>query len=279
MVSRYSIIQYVPNPIADERMNIGVLAFDNENVRVQFLRNWSRVHDFGGENIRFLRDFAKKMQDSVEKEIFFAKNEDKNISRQEYLQKITQESINSIQFTESKASLMDVDTLLQDIVSICLIDSITKKALLRDRQGASKLANSRIKQAVTKYLGGDSEGLLQKHYSISGKHEKHEFDIAVANGHPYFATHGVSFEINPKKNLLDALSYSIIDIKELDQNIPLGIFVLPPKKNLSKNYNDLQKIYNSRTETFREIGAEVLKEDELNDWVHSVLVSTNLIEV
>jgi hypothetical protein len=55
--------------------------------------------------------------------------------------------------------------------------------------------------------------------------------------------------------------------------------VLPPKKNLSKNYNDLQKIYNSRTETFREIGAEVLKEDELNDWVHSVLVSTNLIEV
>ena len=65
MVSRYSIIQYVPNPIADERMNIGVLAFDNENVRVQFLRNWSRVHDFGGENIRFLRDFAKKCDLSV----------------------------------------------------------------------------------------------------------------------------------------------------------------------------------------------------------------------
>jgi len=131
MVSRYSIIQYVPNPIADERMNIGVLAFDNENVRVQFLRNWSRVHDFGGENIRFLRDFSKKMQDSVEKEIFFAKNGDKNISRQEYLKKITQESINSIQFTESKASLMDVDTLLEDIVSICLIDPITEKALLQ----------------------------------------------------------------------------------------------------------------------------------------------------
>jgi len=279
MVSRYSIIQYVPNPIADERMNIGVLAFDNENVRVQFLRNWSRVHDFGGENIRFLRDFAKKMQDSIEKEIFFSKNEDKNISRQECLKKITQESMNSIQFTESKASLMDVDTLLEDIVSICLIDPITKKSLLRDRQGASKLATSQIKQAVTKYLGSDAEGLLQKQYSILGKHEKHEFDIAVANGHPYFATHAVSFEINPKKNVLDALSYSIIDIKELDQNIPLGIFVLPPNKDLCTDYSDLQKIYNSRTETFREIGAEVIKEDELNDWVRSVLVSTNLIEV
>jgi Protein of unknown function (DUF3037) len=28
MASRYSIIQYVPNPIADERINIGVLAFE-----------------------------------------------------------------------------------------------------------------------------------------------------------------------------------------------------------------------------------------------------------
>ena len=59
MPSRYSIIQYVPNPIADERINIGVLAFDENLVKVSFLKNWQRVKDFGGENIDFLQDFAE----------------------------------------------------------------------------------------------------------------------------------------------------------------------------------------------------------------------------
>ena len=49
MPSRYSIIQYVPNPIADERIHIGVLAFDENLVKVSFLKNWQRVKDFGGD--------------------------------------------------------------------------------------------------------------------------------------------------------------------------------------------------------------------------------------
>ncbi|MBD2294685.1 DUF3037 domain-containing protein [Anabaena sphaerica FACHB-251] len=28
MASKYSVIQYVPDPIADQRINIGVIAFD-----------------------------------------------------------------------------------------------------------------------------------------------------------------------------------------------------------------------------------------------------------
>jgi Protein of unknown function (DUF3037) len=36
MASKYSVIQYVPDPIADERINIGVIAFDNQNIRTLF---------------------------------------------------------------------------------------------------------------------------------------------------------------------------------------------------------------------------------------------------
>jgi Protein of unknown function (DUF3037) len=52
MVSRYSVIRYVPNPSADERINIGVLVSDEQEVRVRFLQNWERVRCFGmSENI------------------------------------------------------------------------------------------------------------------------------------------------------------------------------------------------------------------------------------
>lgn len=55
MASRYSIVQYVPNPITDEWINIGVVAFDDNDVRVQFVNNWGRVQAFGREDINFLR--------------------------------------------------------------------------------------------------------------------------------------------------------------------------------------------------------------------------------
>jgi hypothetical protein len=56
MTSRYSVIQCISNPIADERINIGVFAFDDETVRVHFLSRWDRVRCFGiSEDISFLR--------------------------------------------------------------------------------------------------------------------------------------------------------------------------------------------------------------------------------
>ena len=59
MVSRYSIIQYVPNPIADERINIGVVAFNEDAVRTHFLSNWERVRYFGMEDTEFLKKLLR----------------------------------------------------------------------------------------------------------------------------------------------------------------------------------------------------------------------------
>ncbi|MEM9544071.1 MAG: DUF3037 domain-containing protein [Cyanobacteria bacterium P01_E01_bin.42] len=72
MASRYSIIQYVPDPIAEERINIGVLVFDRQNVKVHFLSNWKRVRYFGRqEDIRTLKSFAERMQKSAEQGLLF----------------------------------------------------------------------------------------------------------------------------------------------------------------------------------------------------------------
>jgi len=66
MVSRYSIVQYVPNPIADQRINIGVLAFDDNRVCVRFLSNWERVKRFGMEDIHNILPI-KKLSELIKK--------------------------------------------------------------------------------------------------------------------------------------------------------------------------------------------------------------------
>lgn len=63
MVSRYSIIQYVPDAIANERINIGVLAFDDQVVRVKFLAKWNRVVHFApSADISFLKAITAQLQ-------------------------------------------------------------------------------------------------------------------------------------------------------------------------------------------------------------------------
>ena len=59
MPSRYCIIRYVPNPLTEERVNVGVIAYDDTQVRVRFLERWNRVKHFAGRDITFLRDLAR----------------------------------------------------------------------------------------------------------------------------------------------------------------------------------------------------------------------------
>ncbi|WP_085940253.1 DUF3037 domain-containing protein [Anabaena sp. PCC 7108] len=123
MASRYSIIQYVPDPITDERINIGVIAFDKQNIRIRFLKNWlswKRVQIFGMEDIKFLKDFAHRMEKNVKEGYLFSEDNLNEVPYQERILKIAQEWINSIQITEPRGSLDSVDNLLEDIANTYL---------------------------------------------------------------------------------------------------------------------------------------------------------------
>jgi len=47
--SYYTIIQVVPDPLTDERINVGVIAFDDDgHIEHRVLNNWNRVKAFAG---------------------------------------------------------------------------------------------------------------------------------------------------------------------------------------------------------------------------------------
>src|ERR1051326_27145 len=58
MASKYCVVRYVPNPLTDERINVGVIAFDERKVLTRFLDRWNRVRHFADQDIEFLRHFA-----------------------------------------------------------------------------------------------------------------------------------------------------------------------------------------------------------------------------
>ncbi|BBC24870.1 DUF3037 domain-containing protein [Pseudanabaena sp. ABRG5-3] len=279
MASRYSVIQYVPNPIADERINIGVLVFDEKIVKVHFLRSWERVKCFGKEDIKFLRDFADRMKRASKKGLLFPNDDPNNEqSRVDRLRKVSRGWINSIQFTEPRGSLENVDSLFEDTINTYLVDEIPTEQNVRDRQSAKRIVTSSVKNRLKKRFGKeDADKLFKKDGSaiIKGVSDSHNFDVAVANGHPYLAAHGVSFEIRTHKETLDALSWWIKDVKELDSSFPLAIVALPPKPEFP-DYSRLFDTYNHTKETYTNLGASVLGEEDLPDWTDHILEKVDI---
>jgi Protein of unknown function (DUF3037) len=265
MASRYSVIQYVPNPIADERINIGVLAFDDQTVRAHFLQNWNRVKHFGNEDISFLRKFADRMEECALRGLLFPGDRLGDKPNHERLIKVAKGWINSIQFTQPCGSLMDVDSLLEDAISTYLVEIIDspKKLPLRDRQVASKIANTTVKN-VLKGRGIQVQDYLKT--SLEGKLESHNLDAVVANGKPYLAVHALSFEVQPPKNVLSDLTWAIVDVKDY-YDLPFGVLILPPKIDS----NELMNAHKNAAEKYKDLGANVLTENELKAWASKTL--------
>lgn len=265
MPSQYSIIQYVPNPIADERINIGVLAFDENLVQVSFLNNWQRVKDFGGERIDFLQDFAKKLQVQAKNGLLFPGDENNKIPKQDRLLRISSHWMNSIQFSEPRGSLKDVEQLLNDSVNKFLVD-INPPKQKRDRQAAAKFATRKVREVLTERLGKKVKQLVKPDYSISGHYTQHKFDVAVANGKPYFVAQGISFEVNVNETIRHSISFMITDIKQDFKNLSLAIVALPPKPD-QDNYKKQKKIYENTMSMYEELGADVLEENNFDTWI------------
>ena len=163
MASRYSIIQYVPNPIADERINIGVIVFDEKVIKVHFLNNWERLNSFAREDTQFLHDFAYRMREASKNGLLFPNDDPNNVqSRVERLRKVARGWINSIQFTEPRGSLENIDSVFKDVISTYLVDEIPPQKNMRDDQVSKKRGNSIVRSTPKKRLETESTKSLKK---------------------------------------------------------------------------------------------------------------------
>ncbi|MFZ4665841.1 MAG: DUF3037 domain-containing protein [Prochlorotrichaceae cyanobacterium] len=272
MASRYSVIQYVPNPIADERINIGVIAFDENGVKVQFLSQWDRVRSFGSSSdLTTIKDFAHRMKAAAAEGLLFPGDESNHIPQHERLAKVSKGWINSIQFTEPRGSLETLDGLLEDIAETYLMESAQKKVTLRDRQIAARVTTSGIRKALEhRYDADKAKNLLKSKYLLKGRRQNHTFDVTVANGHAILSAHGISFEVQTPEDLRESLAWKIADFKEEQPKFPLAVVALPPVVT-TPDHDKLSDLYQQTVKTYKSLGAEVVTEEKIEAWASSHL--------
>jgi len=243
MASQYSIIKYVPDPITEERINVGVIAFNEDAVRVRFLSNWDRVRCFGMEDIHFLINFAERMEDAASVGLLFPGDEPSNTPKQDRLARIAKGWINSIQFTAPRGSLDTLDGLLEYAAQTYLREPQPEpKSALRDRGEAASVTRIKTREALQKRFGKKAKDLLRSDYEVRGRDKQNKFDVAVANGRLYLAAHAISFEVSVREIVRESVLWRVSDVKKAQPNLPLAVVTLPPKLE-NPHYEHLQKVY------------------------------------
>src|SRR5258706_9088964 len=119
MPSKYTVVQFVPNPTAEERVNIGVMTWDHVGVRSQFLDNWRRVRAFSAGEVGFVRDIAAELAGRTAAQGALPLDDVGRID-DERMEALARKWRHCIQFTPPRGSLKNADDLLAELAPVFL---------------------------------------------------------------------------------------------------------------------------------------------------------------
>jgi hypothetical protein len=229
----------------------------------------ARLRHFGGESVEFLREFASQVERAAEGYTLSDAMAHPQID-DEVLRKIAGNWANSIQFTAPRISMRPADEALKEMVKRYLREDHPTKRERRGRDAAAQITIRGVRLALDS-KGGDrtlTNELLHPNTEIQGADVSHRFDAVVANGRPYLAAHGLSFEkANPGDidNDVRALAYSIGDVRRKNAKLPIGVAALQRRGRVAPMEMDRAYII------FKRLNVKLLDEDEVSDWAEEHL--------
>ena len=189
------IIQYVPDSVTDERINIGVSVLADGKAVTHFLTDWTRVRNFANRDVSFLKDLvheSKKWDECT-------------------VRRLSKCWLGTIQFSEPMGTLLPPEEALLDGLRRYLFERTIETRGYRDKCTLVTSVRKNVRSVLGQFWGAKGKALLKcKEVAIAaGEPSPYQFDIPVANGRPYFAVQGVSFEEQSarQRNLEHSLAY------------------------------------------------------------------------
>lgn len=258
MWTKYSVVQYLPHPLSGEAINLGIVAWSEDQVACRFRKDWRRVHNFGRENLDLVKEFVARVESAVNRGPTLVGIGDSLGAR--VLEKIADSWTRSIQLSDPKVSLKPANEILAELAPIFMPGEPRAHAAPRTRKAARRIAQREIKAALNSARFARLEAKCNQ--ELSGKLEAHVFDVVVENSRPFLAAHGLSFEVEtgPRLNRqIDAAKWAVDDIMNKQPSLPIGILALPPRNGDSDVYANARRV-------FSKLGAVFVSEGDLGGW-------------
>jgi hypothetical protein len=254
MASYYSILQYVGDPVKDERINVGVFAFDQSRCKLVHTDDWSHLRCmFGSQSVRVVKDALRELRHWNGQEVrTFAANPYGNFN-----------------VTEPSASMLSPEELLLYISRRVLT---TKSAKASGYTVKSELLSDVRRQFRSKLIDRFGPGgialLRDRKRLIFSTKVPINPDIAVGNGEVQSVVQALSFEERDEGKVqrdASATGFIIRSIREANGPISdahIGIVCLPPKNGTT----EMNRYYELAIADFTKRNAALLDEKQFGDW-------------
>lgn len=279
----FTIVQYVPDPLADERINIGVIVLDDD-VHYDFLSKWSRAKSFG----RIDHSYSRAIQFKEElEELCLGMMPATQLSIPEMMPTskkavdIVKEMVESwshvIQFTRLRPSKEPAEVLLARLSDRYLRQSPTKERVGKSKPQVTSAVTAAIRNVIrgSDHLSRKLE--IEHKFPLPGlalpeiptdfsANEKAEgMETTRASGF------SVSFQIADRREIEAQFKDSILkinDIKLARVSKEPVVAIAPP---LPQTNDARVRLYDDLMSIAKRAGISVIRLDEAEDWAYSTL--------
>jgi Protein of unknown function (DUF3037) len=255
MATFYTVIQFVPDPVADERVNAGVAVFGEGRILVRFVENWGRLRRFGNKDVTFLKQFARDLGTRIH---------DGTVT-ESLLREMAASWKNAIQFTPPRGSLLSLEQLLEDAEGRFLANDHAVGSRPLTRRYMKKLAFDTTCLAFLQRGGEEARRLVKRDFQISGAITNHPFSLAIANGQPLVAAEVFSFvgssERSQEKDVM-ATAFAFEDVRRKHAGLYLAALVVVGEET--------PPMFQEATKVFGGLGVRVVPKDRVDEWTDEV---------
>lgn len=263
MTSFYVVVQYVPDPIANERLNVGVVAYDDQRVQCKFISDWKRARSFGHDSISHLTEFARDLYASCQPGGVPGRVIGPRRMTKPLVEDMVGTWTRTIQFTRPCASMLPVDELLEDMAPFFLRQPEPKRVKIwRNRAQAVAIVAQQIETDLAKQVGIEAtQEVFKVGRDIPGRVGLHRFDLQIMNGHLLLAGQALSFEGPETASLrkdVHAAAWAFEDLRNGNPDAPLSAVLFPPLAPM--------ETFHEATETFADLKVDVVMRDQLVPW-------------
>ena len=276
MPAYYTVVQCVPDPIADERINVGIVVFGDGRIRTRFLTDWSRVERFAQDDIGSVQEFVQQLEDATSGTVqgAFDGPFGRRAVDETQLREMIDGFANNIQFSPPEPSLQDPDALLSELAGLFLKERRPRRPVGRSRQAAGRFAVRTVRAAFAELIGVRlAEHYVQPSYTLAGRiFPRRKVDLAVKNGRVYSASEALSFEIKDvfelERQAHDAV-HTLDDIRDTQPGIRLAVIALPPRKSLP-GFRAAEERFLETREACERANIVLITEDETASWAQDL---------
>ena len=259
MRSQFSVLQYTPDPVAGERINIGVVVWDEEKALCRCTNNWRRLRPILGDSLESVQEFASHLS--------VATQNWRPTSGGGFYETIVARFVgnwaSNIQFTEPRSSIKLAPAALNDIASTFISIVSNVRDHRRTRSTAVSLAVRALRNAVSDRISEEvSLTSVVLRPIVTGALEKHMIDAALKNGELISGFHALSFETSEPSRLqkdVEATAWIVEDIRKTNDALRLSVFALPPTEIT-------ERAYTRATHLFQAMKVPLISEADLPRW-------------